>query len=170
MQQLEKNFEVNVFSALRLTQIYASSLFLKKKNGKIVFMSSIAGIIPLSFLGSYCATKASLITIAKVLRKELKLIKRDNSIKVKLIEPGIYNTGFNDLMIENKLNFKSKYFENIEDITLKQKELFSLIGKDNLESITRKIVEAILDDSNKLVYRAPFSQAIGAKLYLMLCG
>lgn len=166
LASLKENFEVNVFSTLRLSQIYAADLFLKKKKGKIVFMSSIAGIIPISFLGSYSATKASLITIATVLRRELRLIT--DNVKVKLIEPGIYNTGFNDVMLENKLDIKSKYFLDLENITLKQKKLFALIGHDNLDSITDKIVTAVLDNSNRLLYRAPFTQALMTKLYMLL--
>ena len=163
---MKENFDVNVFSTLRLTQIYLAHLIAEGKSGKVVFMSSIAGIIPISFLGSYCATKASLIMIATNLRKEVRLLNKD--IKVKLIEPGIYNTGFNDIMIENKLERNNTYFNDLESITLKQKKLFELIGHDNLESITRKIVEAVLDDSNKLLYRAPLSQVIMTKLYMLL--
>ncbi len=163
VDRIKENFEVNVFSALRLTQIYAAHLFLEQKPGNIVFVSSIAGIIPISFLGSYSATKASLIAIATVLRREVNLLTKD--IKVKLIEPGIYNTGFNDVMLENKLDFKSKYFKDLESITLKQKKIFDLIGHDDVSSIAKKIVDAALDNSNKLIYRAPFSQVILTKLY-----
>ncbi len=166
IELLKENFEVNVFSSLRLTQIYAAHLFANNKEGKIIFISSIAGIIPISFLGSYCATKASLITIATTLRRELRLLT--DNIKVKLIEPGIFNTGFNDIMIENKLERESSYFDDLESISLKQKKLFNLIGHDNLNSITEKIVEAVLDNSNKLLYRAPIFQSIMTKLYMLL--
>ena len=163
---LKENFEVNVFSSLRLTQIYAAHLFANNKKGEIIFISSIAGIIPISFLGSYCATKASLITIATTLRRELKILT--DKVKVKLVEPGIFNTGFNDIMIENKLERESSYFNNLESISLKQKKLFELLGHDSLNSITEKIVDATLDDSNKLLYRAPIFQSIMTKLYMLL--
>ena len=161
---LKENFEVNVFSALRLTQIYMAHLLVNNKMGKVIFMSSIAGIIPISFLGSYSATKASLITIATTIRREIRLLT--DKIKVKLIEPGIFNTGFNDIMIENKLERESSYFD-LENISLKQKKLFKLIGYDNLNSITNKIVEAVMDDNNRLVYRAPFLESLMTKLYML---
>lgn len=163
---LKENFEVNVFSSLRLTQTYMAHLFSEGKSGKVIFMSSIAGIIPISFLGSYCATKASLISIATVLRREIRMLT--DKIQVKLIEPGIYNTGFNDVMIENKLARESFYFDDLESISLKQKKLFELVGHDDLNSISKKIVEAVLDNSNRLIYRAPLSQVIMAKLYMLL--
>jgi len=163
LELIKENFEVNVFSTLRLSQIFAADLFLKKKKGKIIFMSSLAGIMPISFLGSYCMTKASIRTMATVLKRELKLISDD--IQVKLIEPGIYNTGFNELMIENKLARESNYFKDLENITLKQKKLFNFLGKDNLDSITRKIVASVFDNTSRFSYQAPFFQVLGIKLY-----
>lgn len=162
ISHLEENFKVNVFSNIELIQMYCGHLFLEKKQGKIVVMSSIAGIIPIPFLGSYCVTKASLITLTTCLKKELKLITND--IKVKLIEPGIFNTGFNDVMIENKK--ESIYFDSLEPtLTNTMKGLFSFFGYQHTNCITNKIIKAIESDSNKLVYSAPLSQKIVAKLY-----
>ena len=63
-------------------------------------MSSLAGLIPLKFLGSYASSKAALITLSDVLKKELKEL--NSNIKVVLVEPGLYYTGFNQVMFENK--------------------------------------------------------------------
>jgi len=162
ISSLEENFKVNVFSNVKLIQMYCGHLFLEKKKGKVVVISSLAGIIPIPFLGSYSATKASLISLTTCLKKELRLITDD--IKVKLIEPGIFNTGFNDVMIENKK--ESIYFKNLEPtLTATEKKLFYLIGHNNTKCITKKIVKAIESDSNRLVYSAPFFQKLAAKIY-----
>ena len=166
IDKIKENFEVNVFSTIKLSQIYAGHLFLTKKKGKIIFISSLASIIPIPFLGAYSATKAALTNLAIALKSELKLITKD--IQVKLIEPGIYYTGFNEVMLENKLDINNSYFPNLEDITLKQKKLFKLISSNNLNSITSKIVLSCLDDSNKFLYKAPFKQSIIAKLYMLI--
>jgi len=159
---MEKNFEVNVFSNIKLIQMYAGHLFLEKKKGKIVVMSSIAGIVPIPFLGSYCATKASLTSLTTCLKRELKLITED--ISVKLIEPGIFNTGFNDVMIENKES--SIYFKELEpNLTEIEKKIFRFVGHDSNKSIVKKIVQAIESDSNKLVYSGPFFQKWMARFY-----
>lgn len=159
---LEENFKVNVFSNIKLIQMYCGHLFLEKKKGKVVVMSSIAGIIPIPFLGSYSATKASLSSLTTCLKKELKLITDD--IKIKLIEPGIFNTGFNDVMIENKK--KSVYFSDMEPkLTEIEKCLFYLVGHNHTDSIVRKIVQAVESNSNKLVYSGPFFQKLSARLY-----
>lgn len=162
ISSLEDNFKVNVFLNIKLIQMYCGHLFLEKKKGKVVVMSSLAGIIPIPFLGSYCATKASLISLTTCLKKELKLITDD--IKVKLIEPGIFNTGFNDVMIENKE--KSIYFQDLEpELTTIEKKLFYLVGHDNTGCIVRKIIKAVESDSNRLVYSAPFFQKLGVRVY-----
>lgn len=159
---LEENFRVNVFSNMKLIQMYCGHLFLEKKKGKIVVMSSIADIIPIPFLGGYSATKASLICLTTCLKKELKLITKD--IKLKLIEPGIYNTGFNEVMIENKR--ESKYFNELEpNLTELEKKIFNFIGSDSTSSIVKKIVKAIESDSDRLVYSSPMFQKLAAKIY-----
>ena len=162
ISSLEDNFQVNVFSNIRLIQMFCGHLFLKKKKGKVVVISSIAGIIPIPFLGSYCATKAALISLTTCLKKELKLITDD--IKIKLIEPGIFNTGFNDVMIENRE--ESLYFQNLEPtLTEIEKSLFSLFGYNRTNSIIKKIVCAVESNSNRLIYSAPFLKKTIARIY-----
>lgn len=165
VSDIKKNFEVNFFSTLEMTKLYIETR--KNKKGKVVITSSLSGLIPLPFLGSYCSSKAALITMATCLRKELK--KTNLNIKIKLIEPGAYKTGFNQIMLENKNIRSDKFFtESMESITDTQKEIFSLIEKRNLSSIVNKMYQAIESDSDKLIYRAPFFQVLGVKLYMLL--
>ena len=162
ISSLEDNFQVNVFSNIRLIQMFCDHLFLKKKTGKVLVIYSIEGIIQIPFLGSYCATKAVLISLTTCLKKELKLITDD--IKIKLIEPGIFNTGFNDVMIENRE--ESPYFEDLEPtLTELEKSLFSLLGYNRTNSIVKKIIYAVESDSNRLIYSAPFLQKTIARIY-----
>lgn len=162
INDIKENFEVNLFGTLNITKKYIETR--KNKKGKVLITSSIAGIIPLSFLGSYCATKSALITFAKVLHKEIK--KTNLNIKIKLILPGAYKTGFNQIMIENKEVLNNEMFkEDIEKIIKKQKLLFSLIEKKKLNSIVNKMIKAIETENNKLIYKAPIFQSIGVKLY-----
>lgn len=160
IDKIKENYEVNVFSNLSLTQIVLENM-LKKGEGKIINMASLAGIVPISFIGSYASTKASIIKISEILKKELKMI---SNIKVSIIEPGFYNTGFNQIMFENKdIN---KYFkEQLNIINKKQFFIHKYIEKKNLNSIANKIVCCIESDHPKFIYRAPFSQVIFAKMY-----
>lgn len=165
VSKVRKNFEINVFSNIEVIQIILKNM-IKKQRGKIIIISSLAGIIPLSFLGSYCSTKASLIMLGKCLNKELKLIS--NNLKVSIIEPGIYKTGFNDVMLNNKYDWMDidSYFKSqIDYIRRKENIIFSLLEHENYNSVSNKIIKCINSSNPKLVYKTPFLQGIGAKLY-----
>lgn len=168
--KIRENFETNYFGTFSLIKT-ALPKMLKKDNAKIIVTSSIAGIIPIPFLGSYCSTKAAISIMVKTLRQELKLIK--TSLQIGLIEPGIYNTGFNDVMLDNKELFfdDSPYFVlNKRKISTIEKKLFHFLGKDSNRSIVKKFIKAVETDKLRKVYRAPLLQRIGVKLYLILFG
>ena len=164
VKKIKKNFEVNFFSTLELTKLYIKTR--KNKQGKVIITSSLAGVYPIAFLGSYCASKASLSIMTRTLHKEIK--NTNLNIKIKLIEPGAYHTGFNQIMIENKEILNNDIFnEPIEKIVEKQKRIFSIIEKKSIKSIVNKMYYAITSNDNKLVYRAPFIQVIGIKIYML---
>lgn len=165
MNKVRNNFEINVFSYFEIIQIVLEKM-LEKNAGKIINMASLAGIVPISFLGSYCATKASIIKMTDCLRKELKIL--DSNVKVCLIEPGLYHTGFNQVMLNNKYEWMDvdSYFKNcIEFIKNKENFIFNTFEKHKLNLLVKKIVKAIKAKNPDFIYRAPYSQVIGAKLY-----
>lgn len=166
--KVRDNFEVNVFASFELIQIVLKNM-IKKDRGRIIVMASLAGIIPIDFLGVYSATKSSIITLTTTLKNELKLIS--DKIKVILIEPGFYHTGFNQVMLDNKYDWmiKQSYFKGkLNDIRKKENLMLSILEKRNLNSITNKIIDAINNPNPKFIYRAPLSQVIGAKIYQIL--
>lgn len=162
ISEIRKNFEVNFFSTFRLTQIYINNRIKLNKSGKVLITSSIAGVMALPYLGSYCATKSAISTMSICLNKELKSRKID--VQIKLIEPGAYKTGFNQVMINNK----EKYMDNVEEINKKQEMLFNLIEKKSTDSIVNKMYNAIMSKNSRLIYRSPFIQGLGAKIYFLL--
>lgn len=166
--RVRENFEVNVFANFELLQIVLRNM-LKKDKGKVIIMSSLAGVIPIDFLGVYCATKASIKMFATTLKNELKLV--NTNVKIKMIEPGLYHTGFNEIAFENKYDWmmEKSYFKNvIPEIKAKENLLLALAEKDDLDTITNKIIKAIEDDTDKFKYTAPILQSIGAKLYQII--
>lgn len=167
MDRVRNNFEVNVFSYFRVIQIILKKMIQKKK-GKIINMASLAGLVPIPYLGSYCATKASIIKMTEALKLELKDLNTD--IQICLIEPGLYYTGFNQVMFENKYDKMEydSYFQNqIDQIRKREILLCQLLEHKNLNSIVKQIVKAITSQKIKRIYRAPLYQVIGAKLYLL---
>ena len=80
--ELRKQFEVNVFAQIAVTQAFMP--LLRKATGRIVMMSSIAGRFASPFLGPYAASKFALEGFSDALRRELKEWK----MFVSLVEPG----------------------------------------------------------------------------------
>lgn len=163
MKKIRKCYDTNVFYNFDVIKITLDNM-LKKNKGKIIIISSIVANIPVPFFGIYASTKASISMLASCLKKELKFVNKD--IKIKIIEPGIYKTGFNRVMIENGMT--DKYYLFNKSVNDFEKELLNFVGSSNLNSISNKIICAINDESNKTIYRAPFLQNVLIKLYIKI--
>ena len=169
INDLRYNYEVNVFSSFELLKIVYHKFLKEQKLGKIFVMSSLSSMVPLFLLGSYTSTKASISMLTTTLHQELKLIK--SNITISLIEPGAYYTGFNQVMIENKekyLNKNSVFYREKELFTKYQKLIFKLLEKKNLDSIVNKIVKEVESNKPKFHIRAPISQVLLTKIYLLI--
>jgi NAD(P)-dependent dehydrogenase (short-subunit alcohol dehydrogenase family) len=91
MERVRASFDVNVFGHLELVKRVLPQM-LKRRRGRVVWMSSLAGILSPPFLGTYAATKHAIEAIAAAMRVELV----GRGISVATINPGFYRTGFND--------------------------------------------------------------------------
>lgn len=92
---LRNVMEVNVFAALEFTQPFARK-FAERGSGKIVFLSSMAGLSTYPFLCPYNASKHALEAVAQCMKDELA----PYGVRVCTINPGPYRTGFNDRMYD----------------------------------------------------------------------
>jgi short-subunit dehydrogenase len=90
-ENMRRQFEVNVVGPVLLTQGIARKM-IKRRSGKIIFMSSVVGIVSGPFVGIYGASKHALEAIADTMRMELQ----EFGVQVAVINPGPYLTGFND--------------------------------------------------------------------------
>jgi len=88
---MRRQFEVNVIGPVLLTQGIARNM-IQRRSGKIIFMSSVVGILSGPFVGIYGASKHALEAIAETMGMELQ----EFGIQVAVINPGPYLTGFND--------------------------------------------------------------------------
>jgi NAD(P)-dependent dehydrogenase (short-subunit alcohol dehydrogenase family) len=93
---VRRNFEVNVFASLDLTQRVVKRWVGSKTQGKVVFLSSILGVVSPPMVGAYSATKHAVQAIAEAMQDEL----RPFGIQVQTINPGPFLTGFNETMVE----------------------------------------------------------------------
>ena len=97
IELVRKNFEVNVFLPLMLTQGVVQKWVREGKKGKVVFTSSMGGLFTPANWGTYVSTKHALESVAEALQQELAR----HGIKVQTINPGAYYTGFNETMADN---------------------------------------------------------------------
>ncbi len=170
MDVVKQNYETNVFSSFSLIQEFYN---LKKNTNsptKIFITSSIAGYLPMPFLGSYSSTKAAITNIGKALKYELKYL--NSNISISIIEPGCYHTGFNQVMIDNKEKYSSNRntYKNISDLNRIQRNIFRLLEQDNYDDLVNKIIKEIEKDKPKFMIRRPIIQSILLKIYLILYG
>ena len=163
VDRIRDNFETNVFSNFNLLQRVLQKM-IKKGRGKVIIMGSLAGKIPMPFLGAYSGSKASLIKMTEALRFELMLLNSD--IKVSLILPGLYRTGFNKLAMDKKYDFMdvNSFFEYQLDFIHSYDKFVLFFEQRALTSIVNKICQAIYSDNPKFIYSAPFSQNMFAKI------
>ena len=105
--------ETNVFSALEFAQGFIKKM-VKKGKGKVLFVSSVAGLTTGAFLGPYNASKYALEAIVQCLRDELQPM----GIKIGTINPGPFETGFNDRMYDTYQQWfdKDKNFTPLKSI------------------------------------------------------
>lgn len=99
VDDIEKMFQVNYFSMLRIIQ-KVSKRMSRQKSGSIINMGSLAGIEPQPGKIAYGSTKAAVIMMTKCLAKELGPL----GIRVNAIAPGPIETEmiqqYKDGMIE----------------------------------------------------------------------
>jgi short-subunit dehydrogenase len=96
MELIRRAFEINVFAHLDLARRIVPQM-IKRKGGRIVWVSSQAGLYAPPFLGAYAATKHAIEAIASNMRAELSLF----GIGVATINPGFFRTGFNETGAES---------------------------------------------------------------------
>jgi NAD(P)-dependent dehydrogenase (short-subunit alcohol dehydrogenase family) len=92
---LRAQFEANVFGWHDLTARVIPAMR-KRGQGRIVFCSSVLGLIGAPYRGAYCASKFAVEALADTLRMELN----GSGIHVVLIEPGPIATRFVERAIE----------------------------------------------------------------------
>jgi NAD(P)-dependent dehydrogenase (short-subunit alcohol dehydrogenase family) len=86
LAQWRRQFEVNFFGAIALTQAFLP--LLRATKGRIVFVGSVSGRLASPFVGAYSSSKFALRAMSDALRVELE----PSGIRVTLVEPGNVKT------------------------------------------------------------------------------
>ena len=89
LEDLRAQFETNFFGVVRVTQAVLPGMR-QRKSGRILMMSSVAGIVSPPTYGAYSSSKHALEGLSNALRLELYPF----GVEVILIEPGYIVTSF----------------------------------------------------------------------------
>ena len=97
VEEMKSQFETNYFGVFRVCR-EVLPVMRRQQSGTIINVGSIAGSIGVPFQGAYSASKAAVQSITEVLRMEVK----PYGIRVALIDPGDFKTGFTDSRVKTK--------------------------------------------------------------------
>jgi short-subunit dehydrogenase len=164
VELVRRNFETNVFAALGLTQRVVKNWIATSIRGKVVFVSSVLGLLAVEAVPAYAASKHAVQSIAEAMYEELKPF----GIQVQTINPGPYLTGFNETMVEgglrwlsDEVNFtKRKAFQKVADGLIGGPE-----GRLDPNDMIAKMVEVIPSREGKFLNIFPPSSEDWFKKY-----
>ncbi|MGB2932100.1 MAG: SDR family NAD(P)-dependent oxidoreductase, partial [Methyloceanibacter sp.] len=164
---LRAQFEVNVFGWHDLTCRVIPAMRARSE-GRIVFCSSVLGLIAAPYRGAYAASKFAIEALADTLRMELE----QTGIKISLIEPGPIATRF----VEHALE---AYRRNIDLETSPHRDIYrariarmedggSQSFKLGPEAVAMKLVHALESSRPKPRYYVTFPTYAAAILRRLL--
>jgi NAD(P)-dependent dehydrogenase (short-subunit alcohol dehydrogenase family) len=136
---VRRTFETNVFSNLAMAQQVVRKFLESKTQGRIVFVSSVGGIITAYGLGAYCASKHAVEGIAAAMRDELST----TGITVQTINPGPYDTGFNDRMADTTYHWHDDAVHLTRESDIRANFAAIMNGQFDPQEMIDKMVEVI---------------------------
>ena len=171
IDHLRENYETNLFSSFDLLKRVYHNMKKEKIPGKIFVMSSTAAYLPIPFLGCYTSSKAAVSMLVRTIKKELDYLKSD--ISISLIEPGAYQTGFNQVMIENKSEYldpESVFYQDLDKINHYQKNLFAILEKEDWMDLVQAILKEIEREHPKFLIRRPWYMTLFLRFSFLFFG
>ncbi len=151
-ETLEKQFAANVFGWMELNNRLIV-LMRHNNRGRIIFNSSVLGLISLPFRGAYNASKYAIEGFADTLRLELS----DTNVKVSLIEPGPVESRFraNALQaLKDNVNMEESVHRDRYKRTLKRLAKEGNVDPYTLppEAVLKKVIHALEHKSPQAHY------------------
>ncbi|MSS75432.1 MAG: SDR family NAD(P)-dependent oxidoreductase [Methyloglobulus sp.] len=165
---LRFQFETNVFGTQELTNLLIP-VMRKQGHGRIIYNSSILGLVAMTYRGAYNASKYALEGLADTLRLEL----HGSNISVSLIEPGPILTHFrknsfslykNNIATESSFH-KATYARMEERLQTEGGAVpFTLPAR----AVAEKVIHAVESTSPKIRYFVTFPTYLFAFLKRLL--
>ena len=151
-----RQLDTNVLGPMRLIR-HVLPAWRERGSGTIVNVSSIAGVVGSPFGGAYSASKHALEGLSEALHFETSGF----GIRVRLVEPGRFTTGFRDNIVDVADWESSEYFDRAARFRESQGALSGDGPEPDPQDVADAIVHATLDDD------APFRNFVGGDAQLI---
>lgn len=165
---LRYQFETNLFGTHELTSLLIP-VMRAQQQGRIIYNSSVLGLVAMRYRGAYNASKFALEGLADTLRLEL----HGTGIYISLVEPGPILTNFRQNSFElYKKNIDAEHSVHKETYKLMeerlQKEGAAVMFTLPAQAVTDKVIHAIEANQPKAHYYVTFPTYLFAALKRIL--
>ena len=144
-------FDTNVFGTLAMSQAVIPQM-LERGSGRILILSSVAGVRAGPMTGPYSMTKHALQAMGSAMRAELA----PAGIDVALVNPGPFATGFNDRMIEDPGDWFDRESARPEELQfLEGARQRITVGQLDPTEVVTAIADLVEADQTELVNFVP---------------
>ena len=165
---LRQQFETNVFGTQELSNLIIAQMR-RQGHGRIIYNSSVLGIISMAYRGAYNASKYALEGLADTLRQEL----HGTGIHISLIEPG-------PILSQFRANAFIKYQQNIDKNISVHRDTYNAMEQRLTkqgpaapftlppEAVTKRLIHAVESKRPKIRYYVTFPTYLFATLKRLL--
>lgn len=152
-QALRDQFDTNVFGLLAVTQALLPAM-IGRRQGRIVNLGSLSGILVTPFSGAYCASKSAVHALSDALRIELAPF----GIRVITVQAGAVRSRFGDRAIASvgttadAIPERSPY-RPVADAIIARAGVSQASGPTSADVFARRLADAVLVDRPAAVLR-----------------
>lgn len=146
-EEARAQFDTNVLGLLRVTRAVLPGMR-ERGSGRIINLSSVAGIVGVPFGGIYAASKHAVEALTETMYWEVKPF----GVSVALIEPGAYPTEFSANIQVARAHESGPYKQTADEFRTRVSRLAPGGVPQNPDEVADAIYNAAYDESLKLRY------------------
>lgn len=154
-EDFQKVFDINVFGVQRMNRAVIPHMR-AKKDGAILYISSLLGRIVMPFYGTYQASKWALEALAENYRVELSAF----GIEQCVVEPGGYPTTFGDNLLKPSDHSREQGYGDFAKVPEAVFANFEQVLKNNPQQDPQKVADAISELLDKPKGDKPFRTTV----------
>jgi NAD(P)-dependent dehydrogenase (short-subunit alcohol dehydrogenase family) len=151
IENWDRTIEINLKSTFLCCRAVAPEM-IKRKQGRIINISSISGKSGEALIGGYCAAKFGVLGLTQVLAKELGR----HAVTVNAVCPGyVYTSGWEDLARSMKEDYSSLTDKSLEEIfEMRVKSVTPLGRPQTAEDVASLVAYLVSEEAGNITGQA----------------